>query len=91
MEGKTVEEVATERKYVVSTIYGHIAKLIENGKIEVKNYIAKDKLNNLDNLTKDIDVTELSLNELREQYDPEATLSWEELRMYKAAKVYEKG
>lgn len=89
-EGKTVEEIATERKYVVSTIYGHIAKLIENGKIDVKNYIAEDKLNNLDSLTKDIDVTELSLNELREQYDPEATLSWEELRMYKAGKVFGK-
>ena len=89
-EGKTIEEIAAIRKYVVGTIYGHIAKLIENGKLELKNYISEDKIKKMDELTKDEDFNVLTLNDLREKYDPEVTFSWEQLRMYKAGKVFEK-
>ncbi|MFY7810828.1 MAG: helix-turn-helix domain-containing protein [Flavobacterium sp.] len=88
-EGKTIEEIATQRKYVTSTILGHIAKLIEEGKVSMQQFLSEDKITKLNQLTINEDFSTLTLNELRERYDPENTLTWEELKMYKAGKVFE--
>ncbi len=42
--GKNIEEIAAERNFAVSTIEGHIAKLVEEGKIRVEKLIEIKKL-----------------------------------------------
>ena len=38
-DGKSPEEIATERKLALTTIQGHISRLIKQGKIDYHNYI----------------------------------------------------
>ena len=42
--GKTVEEVAKERNVTVSTIEGHVADLISDGKLNFEDFISKEKV-----------------------------------------------
>jgi hypothetical protein len=88
-EGKTIEEIATIRKYVTGTILGHIAKLIEDGKVAMNKFLPKEKVLKMNELTINEDFTTLTLNDLREKYDPENSLSWDELKVYKAGRVFE--
>jgi len=43
-EGKTVEEIAKDRGYAMSTIEGHLARYVENGKLDVLQFIDESKL-----------------------------------------------
>lgn len=43
-QGKSIAEIAKERGYVESTIEGHIAKFIHNGKISVYDFVTKEQL-----------------------------------------------
>ncbi len=43
--GMSVKQIAEERKLTESTIEGHFAKLIKQGKLDVHKVIDKDKLN----------------------------------------------
>lgn len=42
-EGKTLEEIATERQYAVSTIEGHLAQYVAKGEIPATKFVDKTK------------------------------------------------
>jgi energy-coupling factor transporter ATP-binding protein EcfA2 len=43
-QGKTIEEIATERTYAVTTIEGHLSTFIENGEIDILELLSPEKL-----------------------------------------------
>jgi len=43
-KGMTIEQIAEERGYVVSTIQTHLSKAIASGKLDVHNFIEKEKV-----------------------------------------------
>jgi hypothetical protein len=43
-EGKTIEEIAKERTYAVTTIEGHLSTFIESGEIDILEFISPEKL-----------------------------------------------
>ncbi|MCZ2443642.1 MAG: helix-turn-helix domain-containing protein [Flavobacteriales bacterium] len=45
--GKSIEEIATERSLAQSTIEGHLAKLIKEGKIDVSAFLSKQALDEI--------------------------------------------
>ena len=54
--GKTIEEIAKLRSMALGTITGHMAKWVEEEKVEIEKVISENKLNQLVAiLTKDID------------------------------------
>lgn len=76
----SVEEIATERKLTVNTIYGHLAKLIEKRAVTLADVLPSDRISGLYELfTKNPDKGNA---ELREISDNE--FSWEELRLFRA-------
>ncbi|WP_075603369.1 helix-turn-helix domain-containing protein [Saccharicrinis aurantiacus] len=42
--GKTVEEIAKERSFVTMTIEGHLAKYVQTGDLDVKDFVAPEKI-----------------------------------------------
>jgi len=44
VEGKTIEEIAKERSFSVSTIEGHLAKFVANGELDILKLIPLEKL-----------------------------------------------
>jgi hypothetical protein len=77
----SIEEIATERKLTTNTIYGHLAKLIEQGSITLADVLPSDRIAGLYELF--TENPDKSITELREISDNE--FSWEELRLFKAA------
>ena len=45
--GMTVEAIAKERGLAVSTIYGHLARLVEQGALDASQVVAEDKYNEI--------------------------------------------
>lgn len=43
-QGKTVDEIATERQMAITTIEGHLAKLVESGDIEITEVVEEPKV-----------------------------------------------
>jgi len=43
-QGKTVEEIASERSLTVSTIGGHLARFVASGELEIRKLITEEKL-----------------------------------------------
>jgi len=76
----SVEEIATERKLTTNTIYGHLAKLIEQRTITLADVLPAARIAELYELfSKNADKT---TSELREISNNE--FSWEELRLFRA-------
>ena len=46
-KGMTVEAIAKERGLAVSTIYGHLAHLVEQGTLEASQFVAEEKYNEI--------------------------------------------
>ncbi len=42
--GQTVEEIAKERKFVVSTIESHLVPFIESGEIDAEKFVTQEKI-----------------------------------------------
>ena len=42
--GKTIPEIAKERGLVNETVYGHLAKFAEQGVLDLKRVLAKEKI-----------------------------------------------
>ncbi|NOU46688.1 MAG: AAA family ATPase [Bacteroidales bacterium] len=42
--GKTLEEIATERNFAVTTIIGHLAAFVKSGHLSVDEFLTKDKI-----------------------------------------------
>ena len=80
LKNNSIEAIAIARKLTKQTITGHIAKLIEAGKIEIKDVLPSLLLEKLEKAFEGY--TEESLNPLKENHGSE--FSWDELKMYKA-------
>jgi uncharacterized protein YpbB len=46
--GKTVEQIAAERKLTVSTIQGHLAYYIQTNQIDIHRLLERDKLEEME-------------------------------------------
>jgi exodeoxyribonuclease VII large subunit len=63
-EGKSIEEIAELRNLAWSTVYGHIASLISNGKIKLEEIVNKSKSSKILQAVEEIDFE--GLKELKE-------------------------
>lgn len=43
-EGKSLGEIAKERGILIQTVFGHLAKFVENGSLEIERIVAKEYL-----------------------------------------------
>lgn len=77
---KNIRAIAEERKLTVQTIYNHIAKLIGEQKIDITEIIPQNKLFVLKQLFESH--SDATLTEIKAE--AEDSISWEELRVYKA-------
>ncbi len=75
-----IEIIANTRKLSSQTIAGHLAKLIEIGRISVNELLTEEKRNRLEKIFENY--REATLSPLKEKYGDE--FSWNELRFYKA-------
>ncbi|CAM4166544.1 helix-turn-helix domain-containing protein [Flavobacterium antarcticum] len=81
LENNSIEAIAIARKLTKQTIAGHIAKLIEAGKINIKDVLPSLLLEKLEKAF--YGYKEESLNPLKEKHGSE--FSWDELKMFKAS------
>ena len=81
LENNSIEAIAIARKLTKQTIAGHIAKLIEAGKIEIKDVLPSLLIEKLEKAF--YGYKEESLNPLKEKHGSE--FSWDELKMFKAS------
>ncbi|MHC5309824.1 helix-turn-helix domain-containing protein [Myroides sp. LJL116] len=79
--GKSIEEIAEIRKLTTTTINSHIAKLIKDEKIDIKEVLSPEKLEALAKAF--ASRQEMSLTEIKAQVKDE--FSWEELRLYQSS------
>lgn len=79
-DNNSIESIAIARKLTKQTIAGHIARLIEEKKIEITEVLPPLLLEKLEIAFENYN--EVSLNPLKEKYGDE--FSWDELKMYKA-------
>lgn len=81
LQKNSIKEIATFRKLTTQTINGHLAKLIEAGKIHLADVLPDDKIAELTEAFKGYE--EATLNPLKEKYGDKFT--WDELKMFKAS------
>lgn len=86
-EGKTIDEVAEQRKLSKGTILNHVAKLVERGEVNVLDFVDKVNFEEWEDKLKGLDFKAASLGEMQALLNEPA--DWEELRIYKAGKVWE--
>lgn len=79
-EKKSIQVIAHERKLTPTTIEGHMARLIEEGKVNITEVLAEEKIKGLAVLFEDYKGGGLA--DLKEQCGE--TFSYGELRIYKA-------
>jgi uncharacterized protein YpbB len=80
-QNNSIKEIAEIRKLTPQTIYGHFAKLIEAGQVQLSEVLPEDKIDELTNVFKG--KKEDSLSELMEKNGDKFT--WNEMRMFKAS------
>lgn len=56
-EGKTIEQIAEERKMVTMTIEGHLAHYAGLGMVDVKLFVDEEKMKNIITVSKTLDTT----------------------------------
>lgn len=81
LEKKTVQEIATIRKFTQETILSHLTKLIQAKTISIHEVFPEDKVMALTEAF--AGYKEESVSPLKEKYGDQ--FSWEELRMFKAS------
>ena len=59
-KGMSVEAIAEERKMAVSTIYGHLSRLVEEGFFDAARFVDKDKYNTITEYFESVEDTSLS-------------------------------
>ena len=80
-KGFSVAEIADKRVLNEVTILSHCAKLIQQEKLELKDMLSLDRIDELKTAFEGFDGE--SVNPIKEKYGDEFT--WEELRMYRAS------
>ena len=81
LQSNSINEIAAIRKLTPQTIYGHFAKLIEAGQVQVQDVMPEDKIEALTLIFKGFKGD--SLNELMEAHGDKFT--WNDMRLFKAA------
>jgi uncharacterized protein YpbB len=82
-KGFTVKEIANQRVLNETTILSHCAKLIQQEKLELKDMLSFERIDQLKSAFEAFDGE--SLTPIKEKYGDEFT--WEELRMYRASLI----
>lgn len=82
-EGLTVGDIARKRQLSEKTIYGHCARLISQEKIDLKDVMEAERINELYDLFEEYNG--MSLTPLKEQVGDKFT--WEELKLYRASLI----
>ncbi len=77
----TVEQIATQRKLSVGTIYQHITRLIAEEQIDITEVLSKKKLLQLQKIFEKNE--EKTLTEIKSEIGD--AFSWDELRLFKAS------
>ncbi|HBK83099.1 MAG TPA: helicase [Flavobacterium sp.] len=77
----SIDEIATIRKLEKSTIYGHIAKLIAQGALQINAFLSNEKIEQLQEVFTGFEGE--SLSELKETVGD--TFTWEELKLFRAS------
>ena len=80
LEKKTLTEIGLERKLTQTTVEGHIARLVEEGKILITDVLSKEKIDGLALVFEDY--TGGGLADLKEKVGEK--FSYGELRIFKA-------
>jgi hypothetical protein len=81
--GKSIDEIAEDRKLSEKTIYGHLERLIKDEKLEVEEVLSPETLAFI---KKNINFDEAeSLTDLKNQVGED--VSWEELKVYRAGNL----
>ena len=81
LQNNSIQEIAELRKLTPQTISGHLAKLIEAGKIQLTDVLPEDKIQELSEAFSGY--TEASLIPLKDKFGDK--FSWDELKMFKAS------
>jgi hypothetical protein len=76
-KGKTIEQIAAERKLTTGTIYGHIGHFIHNGQVNVFQVVQADKVKKVISWLEHNHPE--SLTEAKKHFGDE--VSWDELRL----------
>jgi len=79
-EGKTIADIAKERKFAISTIEGHLCRFISSGEINIEEVIGKEKAAMILEALKDYDGT--TIGSAKAKLPPE--ISYGEIRMVAA-------
>lgn len=82
-KGFSVKEIANQRVLNETTILSHCAKLIQQEKLELKDMLTFERIDQLKSAFEAFDGE--SLTPIKEKYGDEFT--WEELRMYRASLI----
>jgi uncharacterized protein YpbB len=80
LQSNSINEIASIRKLTSQTIYGHFAKLIEAGQVQLQDVMPEDKIEALTLIFKGFKGE--SLNELMETHGDKFT--WNDMRLFKA-------
>ena len=83
LQSNSINEIASIRKLTPQTIYGHFAKLIEAGQVQLHDVMPEDKIEALTLIFKKFKGD--SLNELMEAHGDKFT--WNDMRLFKASLI----
>lgn len=81
LQKHSISEISKLRKLTMTTIYGHISKLVEAEKISISEVFPEDKIQQLSELFKDSE--NLTLGELKEKSND--CFTWDELKMFRGS------
>ena len=85
-EGKTINEIAKERNFVIQTIEGHLAYFVEQGAIKIEELISQDRLSLIEKGMKNFKGG--SIAEIKEQVG--ADISFGEIKLALAWEAFKK-
>ena len=83
-DGLSIEAIAKERQLGESTIYAHCERLIKSEKIELRDVMPTERINELSDIFDDFEGD--SLTPLKEKVGD--LFTWEELKLYRASLLF---
>lgn len=88
-QGKKPKEIAEERDLALSTIYGHISKLIQDKKVMIEDFLSKEKIDKILKTLALHDKPNMPMSELREKIGD--TFSYHEIQWVRAKILSDRG
>lgn len=68
--GKSLEQIASERNLTVTTIAGHLAEFVQNGKLEVERFVSKENLKKAQEILENSDSGGSVFSKLKDKFSP---------------------